>query len=459
MFDLDQLIQDHTHDAHPLFDAHVNPALGKVLRILGFDIQWQRGEGPYLYDQHGNEYLDCLGGYGTFALGRNHPAIISAIKQAMDAKLPSLPKMGVPRLSGLLAKQLCELAPGNMQRVYFGNSGAEAVEAAIKFARAATGRPRIVHCRKSYHGLTAGALAITGAQEFREGFGPLHGPSTEVPFNDPDQLAHELTKGDVAAFIVEPIQGKGVNMPDPDYLPKAAQLCKDYGALLIADEVQAGLGRTGKMFACEHFGIEPDIITIAKALSGGFVPVGATLCRADVHDKVYSSLERCVVHSTTFGQIDLAMVVGLATLHTLIEDGIVDNAAAMGDRLMAGLMPMVDEFDLVKQVRGKGLMVAIEFGPPRSLGLKVGWKAIHAADKGLFPQAVIVPLLTEHRILSQVAGHQLDVIKFLPALTITQKDVDHMIASLRTTIAACHKFPGPAWRIATSLGRQAIKRS
>ncbi|MEX0741397.1 MAG: aspartate aminotransferase family protein, partial [Phycisphaeraceae bacterium] len=424
----------------------------------GYDIDYVRGQGPYLWDAKGNRYIDCLSGFGTFGVGRNHPVIRDALKQAMDLDLPNLPKFGPAKLSGILAEQLIKLAPGDLDTVFFCNSGAEAVETAVKYARAATGRDRIVHCNKGFHGLTLGALAIT-AHEFREGFGRQVMETTAIPFNDLEALEHELKKGDVAAFIVEPIQGKGIFVSRDDYLPGVAALCKKYGTLFIADEVQTGFGRTGKMFACEHWGVEPDIMTSAKALSGGYVPVAAVFSKRWIHQKVFSSLDRVVVHSTTFGGNDLAMAAGLATLHVLKDEKIVENAAAMGERLKAGLQEMVEQFDLVKEVRGKGLMVGLELGQPKGFRLKMAWKMIHAADKGLFPQAVLIPLLQDHRILALVAGHQLDVIKLLPTLVIGEQDVDDILHGLRETLEACHKFPGPVWQITRRLSGVAMKRN
>jgi acetylornithine/succinyldiaminopimelate/putrescine aminotransferase len=459
MFDLQQLIDSQTESPLQLQRQYVNPAFAGVLKILGFDADFVGGRGAYLYDRDGRRYIDGLGGFGVFACGRNHPVIRDAIRQAMEMDLPSLIKMGAPRLSGVLAKQLCELAPGAMERVYFSNSGAEANEAAIKFARAATGRDRILYCHKSYHGLTLGALSVSGADEFREGFGAMLEPATAIPFNDADALRDELAKGDVAGFIVEPIQGKGVYLPDDDYLPAAAELCREHGALMIADEVQTGIGRTGKMFACEHWDVRPDIVTISKALSGGYVPVAATITSARIHTQTFSSLDRCMVHSTTFGQNDLAMTAGLATLHVLREEGLIENAAAMGRRLLDRTRGFVDEFEMVSDVRGKGLIYAIDFSKPKSLKLKMGWNMIHSADKGLFPQAIIMPLLSDHRILSQVAGVQMDVIKLIPPLVLKEEDVDEIADALRVTIGACHQFPGPVWEIAKNLTQHTVRSS
>jgi len=457
VFDLESLWAARGADAPDLLESHINPAMAKVLRILGYDIRYVRGRGAYLWDDKDNRYIDCLGGYAVFNVGRNHPVVRNTLKQAMDMDLPNLVKMGVPALSGLLAEQLIELAPGELDTVFFTNSGAEGVETAIKYARAATGRDRIVYSKKGFHGLTLGALSVNGAEEFREGFGRLLEPAAAVPFNDLVALEAQLSQNDVAGFIVEPIQGKGVNMPDDTYLPAAAELCKKYDTLLIVDEVQTGFGRTGKWFACEHWGVEPDIMVLAKGLSGGYVPVGAVLSKRVIHKKVFSSLDRCVVHSTTFGQNDLAMAAGLASLHVLREEKLVENADKMGRRLMEGLQALTARYDMLYEVRGKGLMVALEFGPPASMKLKMGWSLLHKLDQSLFCQAILIPLLADHHILAQVAGHHIDVIKLIPPLVLCEQDVDDIISAFDKVIADCHRFPGPVWEVGKRLSGNAIR--
>ncbi|MFN7019917.1 MAG: aspartate aminotransferase family protein, partial [Phycisphaerales bacterium] len=396
-FDLGNLIRDELSgkgDALRLHDRHINPSAAAVLKTIGFDANYVRGEGAYLFDDEGRRYIDCLGGYAVFAAGRNHPVIRDALKQAMDLDLPSLPGVGVFRTSGLLARRLIELMPGAgsgmkdpLDTVFFANSGAEAIDAAIKHARIATGRAGLVYCQRAYHGLTMGALSVNGNHEFREGFGPLLGSTVEIPFNDLDALEKALRDGGVAAFIVEPIQGKGVNIPDADYLGRAASLCRKHGTLMVLDEIQTGLGRTGKMFACEHFNAgggegqwTPDIMVVAKALSGGYVPISALVTRRWIHSKVFPSMNHCSRIQTTFGQNDLSMVAGLATLHVLETERLVERARDVGEYMVLQLREKLGGFQMVKDIRGKGLMIGIEFGPPRSASLRVGWDLLHKLD-------------------------------------------------------------------------------
>jgi len=451
MLDLKALLTDERGHLALLSEERINPALCKALKVIGYNKQYVRGKGAYLFDEAGNRYVDCLSGFGTFACGRNHPAIRESLKQAMDLDLPNLVAMGVASLSGLLARELIKLAPGQLDMVFFTNSGTEGVETSIKYARAATGKSRIIHCKRSFHGLSLGSLSVNGNDEFKEGFGPMLEPVSAVPFNDLAALERELARGDVAGFIVEPIQGKGVFVPSDGYLPEAAALCRKHKAIFIADEVQTGLGRTGKMFACEHWGVEPDILIVAKALSGGYMPVGAVLSKRWIHEKVFSRLDRCFVHSSTFTENDLAMAAGLATLTVLKDEKLVENSAAMGNRLAEKLRAVGSQYEMFSEVRGRGLMIGVEFRAPSSLTLKMGWNLLHSLDASLFCQAMLIPLLTEHRVLAQVAGHHLDVIKLLPSLVINEDDVDYLVGAFDQVVAACHRFPGPVWEVGKRL--------
>lgn len=454
--DIRSIIDTHAPEQHALFAEHVNPQLVRVLKAIGFDKKYVRAIGQYLYDAEGNEYLDLLSGYGVFNMGRNHPRIKKALHEALDLDSANMVQMDAPLLAGVLAKRLLEKVK-HLDTVFFTNSGTEANEGAIKFAKCATGKSRILFLEHAFHGLTTGSLALNGNEEFRNGFEPLLPGCTAVPMGNLEILEDELRKGDVAAFVIEPIQGKGVYIPQKDYLPTAEALCRKYKALLIADEVQSGMGRTGKWFAFEHFGISPDIITVAKALSGGFIPVGAIIYHRSIYDKVYSRMDRCVVHSNTFGRNTLAMTAGIASLQVIEEDGLIENAWLRGEEMLHGIEAMKDKYEMISDVRGKGLMIAIEFSRPRSIGLKIGWDLIHKVNKGLFGQMVVVPLLSKHRILTQVTGHNCDIVKLLPPLCITEKDVQHFLQAFEDVVADCHRFPGGAWEIGKQLAKQALK--
>jgi ornithine--oxo-acid transaminase len=347
--------------------------------------------------------------------------------------------------------------PNQLDMVFFTNSGAEGMEAALKYARCATGKPAIIHCAKAFHGLSYGALSVNGDESFREGFAPFLPDCRKIPFNDLDALEQELRKKDVAAFVIEPVQGKGVNLPSPGYLRAAADLCRKYGALFVDDEVQSGMGRTGKFLAIEHDGdVDPDIVVLAKTLSGGFVPVGAVLCKKWIHEKVFSSMQRSVVHSSTFSQGSFAMVAGLAALDVLNREKLIQRAEKMGNLIGEGLRAMIPRYEFMKEVRWRGLMMGIEFGSPRSLTLKAAWTLMHTLDKSLFPQAAIIPLLDKHRIITQVAGHNIDVVKLLPPLVISESDVRWFLKSFEEVLVQMHKFPGPAWDVISDIGKMVV---
>jgi ornithine--oxo-acid transaminase len=443
-------------DAMALNQRHLNPKLGRVVRTLGFDLEWVQGRGAYLIDQSGEAYLDLLAGYGVFALGRNHPYVKDQLQRVLAADTPSLPQLGVMALAGVLGERLIARSPASLDAVFYANSGAESVEAAIKLARAATGRPRIVYCQRGFHGLTMGALSVNGNEEFRERFGPLVPGCEAVPFGDVGALERELAPGDVAAFIVEPVQGKGVYIAPDGYLPAAQELCRRAGALLIIDEVQTGLGRTGRFFAFEHWGVEPDMVTIAKALSGGYVPAGALLASRQVFDATFDSMERSVVHGNTFGGGDLAAAAGLATLAVIEREGLVLRAAELGELLLSLTRPLVDEFEIVREVRGLGMMWAIELGPPSGRTARRVWEAIERRQPGLFAQMVIVPLFHEHRILTQVAGHHMNVVKALPPLVIGEDELRRFAGALREVIAGVEEH---LFRSYASLGFELGRRS
>jgi len=459
-FDLKSLIEQRAGENYSLHDQHVNQTLVKVLRTIGFDRVYQRAEGPYLFDEQDNRYLDFLSGYGVFNVGRNHPVVKQAIRDVCDLDLPNMVQMDCALLSGLLAEKLIEKTHPGLEAVFFTNSGTEAVEGAIKFARGATGRNRILSLEGSYHGLTMGALSITHNANFREGFGDFLNDIEKIPRYDLQTLRQCLETGDVACFIVELVQGKGVHFPTGEqetFFQQAQDLCRRYGTLFVCDEVQTGLGRTGRLFAYEHWNLQPDIITLAKALSGGYVPAAAFITTREIHQAVYSRMDRCVVHSTTFGRNNLAMACGLATLQILEDEDLCDRAHRNGLYLEEKLKQLKGKHPVIKEVRVKGMMAAIEFQEPPSLKLKLAWKALHAADKGLFAQMIVSPLLENHRILTQVAGHQMDVVKILPPLVVQEADIDYFVEALEDTLEKVGSFPGPIWSFGSNLVKAAVQ--
>ncbi len=455
-FDLASLLTARRGEGYDLHARYLNPQLPRTLHAIGFDKVYERAEGAYLWDRDGNRYADFLAGFGVFGVGRNHPVVRQALREVLDAELADLIQFDCALLPGLLGERLLAKAPG-FDRVYFGNSGTEAVEAALKFARYATGRQRVLYCSHAFHGLTAGSLSVNGAPEFRRGFDPLL-PDVSVPLGDLDALETELRKGGVAALIIEPIQGKGVWMPPDGFLAAAGKLLHDHGALLICDEVQTGLGRTGKFFAYQHENAEPDIVTVAKALSGGFVPVGATLAKGWIFDKVYSSMDRVLVHDSTFGSNAAAMAAGLASLAVIEDEQLVSNAERTGAALLSALSEMLGQYEMLAEVRGRGLMIGLEFGKPRSLKLKPGWSMLQSARVGLFAQMVVVALFQRHRILTQVSGDHTEVIKLIPPLIIGDAEVDMFREAFDDVMKDAHRGSGLMWDFGRTLVKQAMSR-
>jgi acetylornithine/succinyldiaminopimelate/putrescine aminotransferase len=454
--DVADLLELRAAEAMALNQRHLNPQLGRILRTLGFDREWAAGRGAHLIDREGREYLDLLAGYGVFSLGRSHPYVKEQLRRVIDADTPSLPQLGVSTLPGALAEGLMARSPPSLDAAVLTSSGTEAVEGALKLARAATGRPRIVHCERGFHGLTLGSLSVNGNKEFRERFGPLLPGCDAVPFGDADALRRELARGDVAAFIVEPVQGKGVYLPPDGYLEKAQELCRRGGALLIVDEVQTGLGRTGRFLALEHWGLEPDLVTVAKPLSGGYVPVGALLASRPVFGATFDSMERGVVHGSTFGGGDLAAAAGLATLEVIEREALVERAARLGDLLLELTRPLVGRFEIVREVRGLGLMWAIELGPPAGRAARRLWDAVERRQPGLFAQLVTVPLFRDHRVLTQVAGHHMNVVKALPPLVIGEDELRRFASALGEVLAGAEEH---LFRSYASLGLELGRRS
>jgi len=390
-----------------------------------------------------------------FNVGRNNPRVREWLAEAMELQTPNAPQMGVSPVTPLLAEELVRRAPASIGKALFTNSGTESVEAALKLGRAATKRERIVCVEHAFHGLTLGSLSVNGEAAFTDRFGPYLPAIARVPFDDLDALERELQREDVALFLAEPVQGKGVHLPEPGYLQGAQELCRRYGTLFCLDEVQTGFGRTGRMFALEHWGLEPDLVPMAKSLSGGYVPVGALGLRGSVHGAVFDSMENAVVHGSTFAPNDLAMAAGLATLDELDRDGLVERSARLGERLLELTRELGARHGSVREVRGLGLMWAIELGEPER-GRRT-YRMLERRQPGIFAQLVVVPLFTRHRILTQVAGHGLNVVKVLPPLNLPEAELERFVAALDDVLARAERVPRAAARFALDVATHALR--
>jgi ornithine--oxo-acid transaminase len=439
-----------------IYADHVNPQWVKLLNLLEMNVSYERCEGAELFTTDGRRIIDFLSGYCVHNTGHNHPAIIDALKDELDRSGPVMLQSNVPELAGELASRLCRLAGGRLAKVFFASSGSEGVETAIKFVRAHTGRAGLLSCDRAFHGLTCGALSLMNGEYWRSGFGPLLPDIAVVPFGDLSALEKALATRRYAAFFFEPIQAEGgIRVPEPNYLRDAQVLCRRYGSLLVADEVQTGMFRTGPFLASHHFGISPDIVVLAKALSGGLVPVSAVLMSDEIHHSVFSSLKRSIVHASTFSENSLSMRAGLATLDVLEDQNLGDRATEIGAELQEKLAAALAGYEMVKAVRGKGLLLGIEFTAPRRLALRAPFEAFAQIHPAMFGQILVMSLFRKGNILTQICGNDFMVLKVAPPLVVTTAQVAEFVSSIRAVVDFAH-HPGAFWSEALGLARRAI---
>jgi len=394
------------------YEHYMSPGMARLLRFMGLSaVEWE-GDGAVVRDVAGNEYLDCGSGYGVLSHGHRHPRVVAAVEQQLGRMAMST-RLLISQPTVELAALLAQVTPGDLQYTFFCNSGAEAVEGALKFARIATGRSRIVAAEGAFHGKTLGALSASGRPLYKRPFEPLVAGFTHVAYGDADALAAAVSR-DVAAVILEPIQGEGgVIIPPPDYLARARQACDAHDALLIIDEVQTGLGRTGRMLACEEAGIIPDMVCLAKALGGGIMPIGAIVARP----RVWGFFEENpYLHSSTFGGNPLACAAGVAAIKVLLEEDLCRRAREQGERLRHGLEALQQRFpDVLRAVRGRGLLWGLELSSDGAGGMLMA----EMLGRGIL---VIYSLNNER------------VIRLMPPLTVSTQQVDRVIEALG---AAC----------------------
>jgi ornithine--oxo-acid transaminase len=428
-----------------------------LLNILDMNVEYERCIGAELFTRDGRRILDFLSGYCVHNTGHNHPAIVKALKEELDKSGPVMLQSHIPELAGELAERLCRLSGGGLTKAYFGSSGSEGVEAAIKFCRATTKRPGVLYARSSFHGLTAGALSLMNDEFWREGFGPLLQDTTAVAFGDIEALEKALASKKYAAFIVEPVQAEaGIKVPPANYLQQAENLCHKHGSLFVLDEVQTGMFRTGTFLAAHQFGVDPDIVILAKALSGGLMPVSATLMTEQVYNSVYSSLRRAIVHSSTFSENALSMRAGLATLKVLENEQLGTRATMLGKQFRDKLRHALAPYALVKEVRGVGLLCGIEFVPPKNLALRALYEAFHRIHPAMFGQVMVMRMFREKNFLTQICGNNFMVLKAAPPLVISDAHLDEFVWAIRDVVALADSSPA-FWTEALALARRAAK--
>lgn len=439
------------------YAQHVNPQWVRLLGLLEMDVRYERCVGAELFTADGRRIVDFLSGYCVHNVGHNHPDVVEALQRELARCGPAMVQTHVADLAGELAERLCARAGGRLSKAFFASSGSEGIEAAIKFARAHTRRTGILAAEHAFHGLTCGALSLMSDEFWREGFGPLLAGVKTVPFGSLEALERELKSKQFAAFLVEPIQSEaGVRVPHTDYLRNAEALCRRYGTLFVLDEVQTGMYRTGTFLAAHQFRVEPDIVVLAKALSGGLVPVGAVLMSDEVCDSVYSSLPRAFVHTSTFGENSLAMRAGLATLEVLEREGLGERAVERGKYLREQLTDALREFEMVKEIRGVGLLMGIEFQAPKQFRLRIPYEAFGAIHGGMFGQILVMRLFRDFGFLTQVCGNNFMVLKVAPPLVVEEAQMDAFAAAVRSVMELANS-PGAFWSEALGLARRAFR--
>lgn len=411
--------QELLTEVYENYKEFVNPPLARVMKLSGSPVE-VRASGCTIWDHAGKAYLDFAGGYGVFTLGYSHPDVVAAVRAQLD-RIALSGKTMFNVLLGRAARRLAELAPGDLQISFWCNSGTEAIEGAIKLARAATGRATIVGTEDAFHGKTLGALSVSGRETFQTPFRPLLADSVCVPYGETESLEEILR--DAAAFVVEPVQGEGgVHVPPMGYLAAVRAACDATGALFIADEVQTGLGRCGYRFACEREGVVPDVMTLAKGLSGGVVPVGAFIARAQAWNRAFGRAP--LLHTSTFGGNELACAAALAAMEVLEREGLAEAARLRGEQLLRGAQAIAAEYPaVVREARGLGLLVGVEL-TNEGYG---GW---------------IIPEMLKHGVTAAWTLNAQRVIRLEPPLIVSAAEVDCGLEALRAGVATAFEKLG-----------------
>jgi ornithine--oxo-acid transaminase len=434
----------------------VNPQWVRLLNLLQMNVRYERCTGAELFTDGGRRILDFLSGYCVHNTGHNHPAIIDALRDELSRGGPVMLQSHVPELAAELAHRLTVRAGGGLERAFFTNSGSEGVETAIKFARAHTRRAGLLYAEGAFHGLTCGALSLMSDAHWREGFGPLLADTQAVPFENITALEQQLATKKFAAFIVEPIQSEGgIRVPAAGYLKAAQALCRRYGTLFVLDEVQTGMWRTGDFLAAHKLGVQPDMVILAKALSGGLVPVGAVLTTMAISNSVFSSMQKAFVHASTFGENALAMRAGLATMDVLEGERLGAAATGLGAQLREQLRHALAPYEMVKSVPGEGLLCGIEFTAPHTLRLRVAFEAFRRIHSGMFGQIVVMRLFRDHDMLTQICGNNFMVLKAAPPLVAKESHLEQFVSAVRNVVDLAHNSTA-FWGEALGLARRAV---
>jgi len=443
------------HPAVVQYAKHVNPAFVKLLGVFGYGRLLVRARDVWIFDHEEKKYLDALAGFGAVNIGHSHPRLVARLKRFLDEEALNFVHVGPSAQAAALAAELARLAGEPLEVALFSNTGAEAVEAGLKLARLATGRAGFLSCDAGFHGMSLGTLSIAGEEKLRAPFGELLRGCERVPFGDERALEKQLSTKKFAGFVIDPFLCESeAAPPPPGYLAKAQELCKKTGTLLVLDEVQTGLGRTGSFFAFQREGFVPDVLVLAKSLSGGVAPIGVTLTSRALHERVFSSMERFGLHATTFGANAFSCTAALETLAIINDENLSQNAAARGEELLRGLRERLAGHPLVRAIRGRGLLASIELGPTDS-GLlnRVAPFLVRAVARSLFGQWASVKLL-ERGVICQPASQHWNVLKIEPPLTIQSAEVQTIVDSVAAVLGEYQGVPSVVSDVTGRIGKQ-----
>jgi ornithine--oxo-acid transaminase len=438
------------------YAGFVNPQWQRLLSALGMNVRYTRCRGAELFTSDGRRIVDFLSAYCVHNAGHNHPEIVAAVQDELGRNGPAMLQSHVPELAGELAARLCRLAGGKLSKVFFCSSGSEGVEAAIKFARARTRRVGLLYNQGAFHGLTCGALSMMGDPFWRANFGPMLAGTQAVPYADIEPLERELAARRYAAFFMEPVQSEGgILAPAGEYMQAAEALCRKYGTLFVLDEVQTGMFRTGPFLAAHHFGVRPDMVILAKALSGGLIPSGAVLMSEPVYESVFSSLANAIVHASTFSENGVSMRAGLATLEVLEREHLGERAASMGEYLRGRLRSALSGREMVNEIRGAGLLCGVAFTRPKTVRLRLAFEAFRKLHAGMFGQVIVMRMFRDHGFLTQMCGNNFMVLKAAPPLVVTKEHIDGFVSALGSVMEAAASSPA-FWPEAMGMARRAL---
>lgn len=453
LISLEEAINLSKREVRSLYKSYVNPGFATLLGMLDFDKKFIRAEGVSVWDEDGVEYLDFLGGFGALNFGHNHSQISAAIESV--SHLPNLLQVTLSPLAAALGHNLAQITPGNLAHTFFCNSGAEAVEGALKLARAASKKKKVIYCERSFHGKTMGALSVTGKDKYQAPFRPLVPDCEPVPYGDSAALEMKLREGDVAAFILEPIQGEGgVNVPPTGYLKEVRQLCSKYDTYLIVDEIQTGFGRTGTIFACDYEGVVPDIMCVGKSLGGGVMPLAAFTTTEQIWDSAFGGFERCQIHTSTFGGNTRAMAAGIAAIKVMLEEDLASQAREKGEYLLSGLRVLQEKYpSFIKEVRGRGLLIGVEFNSlSKGVINKITGGKLNKVAEEYFAALVAAELMNKYHIITAYTLNNPNVIRFEPPLIISKEQINRLLSAMEEIFKTYQSM----WKLFLAGGKKII---